>query len=700
MSTLPPGAKHQVTVKFTDALTPCRLLAELPIGSLQFSKVLGGAGSWSGNLNTEDPDVQKAYWIAATATSRTSVWIDIDGTLFFGGRVLQRKHVKSTGIAAVGGDSFSGYMSQRLQAKEYENYIDPEGHHWAESTPSIAVGKFVLEDAFARAYSLPIGVTSTDPNQIQSKFWVPFSAPLAQQQSVSSIVGQMQELGLNVGFDYADTVAYTGSGCPSAAIDLSYPYRGFGASKAKINITSALDSEWDEDGSQQADLIIEQAGATTVRSSRQAWAPAREAGYPLLEMTISNPASAPTVAPNSAMLEALVSGALAARAYPALAPTLTLPLFGEPSIFELDVGDIVTVYVPKLAGDQAATYPRFPDGLEADMRIVRIDVVIPDEGVPIMVLTLNLPPSEAGPVLPPETMQESNPGETSEKEQEEKNEEEKPGEEEEKETAENVCAALKAEAEADLKEAEEAVAESFEDETKALAAQKKAKEALEAEGKAALKKAQEAETEASAAEAKGEEARTKANTVNASALIIISESAAQGCTEAQAIAEHAKKLAEEALNRVDAMVKVIANARSKATKATTEKVIPPIEKGAEEGTSAHEKIEKGEAGTKPEGPTTEEANTRKAIEEAWGGGRTLSASKWTILTIQGKTNGTEVPAEAIAVTGWGAELFFQMGGNTLFGGTILISPGTPITVKCEGNPGQYIKYCTFAWWEI
>jgi hypothetical protein len=46
--------------------------------------------------------------------------------------------------------------------------------------------------------------------------------------------------------------------------------------------------------------------------------------------------------------------------------------------------------------------PRFPNGLKELFRIVRIDCAVPDEGVPTMTLTLNIP-AFSTPVEPPET---------------------------------------------------------------------------------------------------------------------------------------------------------------------------------------------------------------------------------------------------------------------------------------------------------
>jgi hypothetical protein len=83
------------------------------------------------------------------------------------------------------------------------------------------------------------------------------------------------------------------------------------------------------------------------------------------------------------------------------APVVTLPLFGEPSIFDLDVGMEVLLKSPTGEGDLPFNCPRFPNGLSERFRIVRIDVDVPDEGVPTMAIALNVP-AFLTPVEPPE----------------------------------------------------------------------------------------------------------------------------------------------------------------------------------------------------------------------------------------------------------------------------------------------------------
>ena len=484
--TVPPGIGRQVTTRFTSVLDFSQLRAELPINGLSFSKVLNGSGPWEGSLDVEDLGVRKSFWQEATLVNRTAVWVDVGGALLYGGRVTGRRYAMSTGKVALSGGDMAGYFSQRIQAQDYTAYEDPEGHHWATTGASaLRIAFYVLRQAMAKAYSIPIEIVASGEEPGEA-FWITFSAPEAQQQTIASMLSQLQELGYLVGVDYACDVAYV-KGVPTVAVTLSYPRRGT-AAPLVIDLTNALDLEYDEDGTEQADRVVAQAGATIVRSKGAIYQPTAGAGYPLLEAELSYSALAPS-GNNGAVLEAYASGALATRAYPLLAPVVTLPLFGVPSIFELDVGDDVWLYVPVGAGGLPLNNPRFPEGLRFLFRIVRIDVKVEDEGVSTMALTLNLPPSEV-PVEPPELDREAKEAEEREelerREKEAKEKEElEAKEKEEREAAERKAeeelqSATEAEAEAAVKEAEKAVSEATSEKQKKEAERvlKKAEEIL------------------------------------------------------------------------------------------------------------------------------------------------------------------------------------------------------------------------------
>jgi hypothetical protein len=431
----PAGVDHLITYKFTD-LFKFRTLAELPLNAVTFSKCVNAAGPWAATLNIEDLQVQRSNWLAATDENKTALWVDIDGTLVYGGICQNRKYTLSKGQVALSGTDFCGYTSQRRQAANYTSYTDPEGHKWS-TKPGAAVLRiayYVLKQAIEKKYSIPIRVVTEGVTP--EEYWQTFSAPIEQQKTLAAILSELQGLGYLVGIDYACDVFFE-NGRPVAQITLSYPRRGGDATT--LEVSSLTELEYDGDGSGQGNIIAELAGGTSARTYEVEWKKALEEGYPLYELVESH--SSTSESEESAnFLAAYAAGDLSMYAYPTTAPVATLPLFGTPAIFDLSVGADTTLLIPKVAGAQPGSNPRFPEGLKYLFRSSRIDVTIPDEGVPTMALTLNTLPN-LFPVQPPTAGRwvEGEGGEPykhKEKEREEKEKEEKEKEEKEKEEKE------------------------------------------------------------------------------------------------------------------------------------------------------------------------------------------------------------------------------------------------------------------------
>src|ERR1017187_4897819 len=175
---VPSGVDHQITYKFCNILSG-RLIAELPLKSAKFSKVVNGVGPWSGYLDIEDKRVRRANWIAATAPWLTTMWIDVDGGLLYGGIVTGRQYQMSTGQVNLSGPDHVGYLSQRLQHGDYTAYTDPEGGVWSPGAgvgaPKIAY--WILKIALEVPYSIPIRVAAA-AEQPSARYTVPYSAPI------------------------------------------------------------------------------------------------------------------------------------------------------------------------------------------------------------------------------------------------------------------------------------------------------------------------------------------------------------------------------------------------------------------------------------------------------------------------------------------------------------------------------------------
>lgn len=392
---IPVATPHVVTYKMADAFSSA-LLAELPLMDVEFTLVLNQAGPWKAELNVEDPLTRSADWIAATAINRTCLYVDIDGTLAYGGITTDRTYQLSKSTLSLSGSDHYYYIGRRLQAKDY-------GAVWA-STPAAAayIAETVMTDALAVDGSLPILIT---PAAVApTEFWIPFSAPIQQRLSVDMIVQQLCAMGYLVGADVKANPIYVG-GLPTAQLTLGYPQLGNTppAPLLVMDVASAIDFTYDENGTSQANGMVEMlSGSGGVSGEGFAEGPLME-GWPLLE-AVGSHSSMSSIPVSDAVVEAFITADLALRAYPLTTATITYPLFDDsglgyyPSWGEWAVGDDVILL---LAADTSIpSNPRFPEGLQFVFRIVKADVKIPNEGVPTVTFTLNIPPSTI-PILPP-----------------------------------------------------------------------------------------------------------------------------------------------------------------------------------------------------------------------------------------------------------------------------------------------------------
>lgn len=394
---IPVADVTQYTYQFTDIHG--NLLAILPLNGFKFEYVLNQAGQWSGTLPVEDPQIAATNWIEATAPNKTCVWVYSGSTLLYGGLVRTRQYTMSRQQVALGGADFVCYLDQRLQAKDYTTT-------WANGGGSASMAATLIDDALDVANSLPILVAldGTEPSQ----YYITASFPLSQQQSLSSIFQQLQEMGYLVGFDYACDAGLV-AGVPTGVITISYPRRGRVAGTTGLTLDTSLATEfvWAEDGTQQADQVQEMATAFGGVGAVLTWSPAMSAdGYPLYQSVQQHAVfSAQTfytnneVSASAAVLDAWGADDLALYAYPAVAPKITVPLDSAGcALGDFIVGDDVNLIMNPPAG--LPVNPRFPLGLNVYMRIIKCAVTVADEGMPTMEITLNMPPASS-PQRPP-----------------------------------------------------------------------------------------------------------------------------------------------------------------------------------------------------------------------------------------------------------------------------------------------------------
>lgn len=426
--------------------TPGIPVAELPFENVTFSPfVLNTPGPFSATLYIEDEQVLNTNWINGTNPGKTFFWVDIDGDLVYGGRILQRVYNETDQSVTLTGMDFNSYWQQRLQAGDYttviQEYTTASGttyyYDWSASgiagllpatgVPAPMVPYKILTDAAAVTGSMPnlqVPIrgqgpgTKSDPDTwvdtYPSEDLITFSAPKSQYQTVDSLSSQITEMGYGIGVDIVTEVAWQGNK-PTAFTYIAWPRFGKtfaeqGTDIQVLDLSSAIDIEWSEDASSQATSLVELFGnyggtnkpATTYEPALETY------NYPLLEQAVSHTDVNP-LTNNSGFEDTLLAGDQDLYTYPQLAPVVTLPVFGWGtgfSLASLPLGDDVKVFNPYerqgLYGAISLPFPpkgllELPGGDPFPMRIVRVDVTIADQGVSTMQLTLNPAPGTMNP---------------------------------------------------------------------------------------------------------------------------------------------------------------------------------------------------------------------------------------------------------------------------------------------------------------
>lgn len=392
---IPAGGvtKHTLVHRFTD-LASFETIEVLPIRGCTFSRILNAAGPAQGTLNVEDPQINQLNWLDGTAVNRAGWFIELDGVPLFGGMVTNRKYTMSSQQVAITAADWVGYLAQRFQSEDHTD-------DWVAAPASPGdIAQVVLEEAQEFPGSIPLAIVpaAESPNPIY------LSAPLSQRQTLASLLTTLAQLSFETGIDFAADQSIV-SGAIVPAITLSYPRRGrlAGQTGLTIDISQAIDFEFDEDGTRQSNGIVEMSGNSGAGGIENVYAESITTyGYPFLEQVVSRAAFSP-VDQSPTVLDLWARGDLVVYAFPLAVATVTLPIFGNPALGTFDVGDDVLLYIPPgTAGTNIPPNPRFPQGLAFYLRIVRIDVTIKDDGgLGTMVLTLNMPPTDFPPLEPP-----------------------------------------------------------------------------------------------------------------------------------------------------------------------------------------------------------------------------------------------------------------------------------------------------------
>ena len=147
----------------------------------------------------------------------------------------------------------------------------------------------------------------------------------------------------------------------------------------RLDLSTAIEYTWDEDGSEQADEVVGSASSGSLNPLSYTDSASTNLGWPHMSALTS---FVNTV--DNSTLTYEIQGEVARRVFPVVTATVTVPLsYSGVTANAVDNGDHVRV----ITGPDN----RFPSGLDTVMRIVGLDFSITDAGVPIVTYTLNPP---------------------------------------------------------------------------------------------------------------------------------------------------------------------------------------------------------------------------------------------------------------------------------------------------------------------
>ena len=388
-------------------------IADLPIaGQVQFGQQVNAPGQATGlPIALYDSRVMAQPVFTATDPWLTMMGVLYKGNLAWGGIVAKRSYQRSRKTITIDVVETSAWLKRRLQAADYSTT-------WSTTAAgSMAVVAQIIADAQAvdqilggltvvpTNYLGNGGVSGSSTTQEPTSSWINPTYPITQLQTLDSIVSTLASQGYLIGFDYAIDLSLDVNGNLFGVLNLSYPRRGrvAGQSGLKLDVASLTDFQYDEDGTNQADRVVATASGSGGLQADQSAPSVTSAGYPRLEVTSSySQVNAQGVLDNLALSE------LAAYGYGVVTAVATYQLDNSgvnPVPGSWLVGDDFNIVVPKTqtttTSPDAFSDPRFPNGLNINLRLASWTCSIPAGGGKATIVQNFVMPPSTVPYPPP-----------------------------------------------------------------------------------------------------------------------------------------------------------------------------------------------------------------------------------------------------------------------------------------------------------
>ncbi len=464
-------AAHTITYRLYDTLNGQWILT-LPFSGVNFGGgPINSAGSFSGKLAISDPNIQSKDWISATEPTKSTLIVDLDGVILWGGIITGRKESFTDAGVSMEIDAQEGlyWLTKVLQATDYSSppYSGITGIYtpmsiWNALNGTIDVNDKVLGTVIAEPYIwdpmcmmyqiLHDAFYDVPYQDLYNHFgvmingasgstyiatsgaggggptnYVSITFPYTSLQTLASILQQFNTLGYGVGFDACVKYSYDGDGDERASIHadicMSYPIQG-STKDITIDVATAHEWEWPEDGTAQATTVYETGGNQdiVVVQNINAVGPggggtgATVSGYPN-SSRVFNIANLNSPNPTQ-LLRHMGQSDLLIYSWPPTTPVITVDFFDSVAgMGQWEVGDIVTIYIPQMApyysGFPGATGasgvydfdekvdflfdPRFPTAdFYSSWRIISYEATVADQGGSTVAITFDLPPNSSG----------------------------------------------------------------------------------------------------------------------------------------------------------------------------------------------------------------------------------------------------------------------------------------------------------------
>lgn len=338
----------QHTFLSTDIRTGA-ILAEIPMSGGKWSRVLGGTGTFGGNVPLGIPAFSGVDLIRATAPNKTCLYVDRDGELLWGGIIWGRQYDSETNKLTITAVEFFSYFVKRVLAVASSTLFATTG-----------VDAFDMMRAFVTYVqsetggNLGIVMDAVDSGVLHDRSWEAY-----EFKEIGEAMTQLSQVIPN--FDFEIGVRYDVNHLPQKFLGLYYPRMGRAShlSNAKWEKPGNIRKySFVEDGTKQA-VRTWATGAgegPSMKTARWTETHVLDEGYPLLEQAVDyKDVSRQTT------LDAHAKGDGKAVQYPASLLTMSVDSVAQPVFGEWKEGDDALVSI---------TDDRFPDGIVMNRRIV------------------------------------------------------------------------------------------------------------------------------------------------------------------------------------------------------------------------------------------------------------------------------------------------------------------------------------------